>query len=92
MEEQRYLLVSVCDREFLTEQFTSLREAQDAMHQEMIEWGRVPREEFDGCETTEDSKETSDYGFGKWSAWANDGVNHANLDWLIVQIRGSLMR
>lgn len=76
-----YMLISVCDREILTEQFSTLQEAQETMHREMIEQGRVPEEIFDHGEY-----EDTECGFGDWCAWANDGVNHADFDWLIVSL------
>lgn len=79
--KKNYMLISVCDREILTEQFDTLQEAHETMHREMVELGRVPEHIFDNVEY-----EDSDYGFGKWSAYANDGVNHADYDWLIVSL------
>lgn len=78
---KKYMLISVCDREILTEQFDTKEEAQEAMHREMIEQGKVPEDIFD----TEEC-EDFDYGFGEDSAWANDGINHADFDWLIVAL------
>lgn len=82
--DKRYMLISVCDREILTEQFNSLKEAQSAMHKEMIEQGKVPDDIFE-----ESEYDDGDCGFSKYSGYANDGVNHADFDWSIVEIGGS---
>lgn len=78
---KRFMLISVCDREILTELFDTVEEAREAMHREMVEQGKVPDDIFNNTEY-----EDSDYGFGEWSAYANDGVNHADFDWLIVNL------
>ena len=78
---KKYMLISVCDREILTEQFDTKEEAQETMHREMIEQGNVPEDIFDNEEY-----EDSDCGFGEYSAWANEGINHADFDWLIVAL------
>lgn len=77
----KYMLISVCDREIFTEQFDTIEKAQETMHKEMIEQGKVPKDIF-----LEEECEESDYGFDSYCAWANDGVNHADYDWLIVAL------
>lgn len=77
----KYMLISVCDREILTEKFETLELAQQTMHKEMIERGKVPEGIFKN-----DTYEDGDCGFGKYSAWANDGLNHDDFDWLIVAL------
>lgn len=77
----KYMLISVCDRKILTEKFETLELAQAAMHKEMIEQGKVPEEFFE-----DDSYEDCECGFGAYSAWANDEFNHADFDWLIVTL------
>ena len=71
-----YMLITVCEREIMTEQFPSLECAQKCMHKEMTEFGDVPEDIFDNEE----------YDDGKYSAYVNDGVNHSNYDWSIVSI------
>lgn len=78
---KKYMLISVCDREILTEQFDTKEEAQETMHREMIEQGKVPEDIFDNEEY-----EDGDCGFGEYSAWANDALNHSDFDWLIVAL------
>lgn len=85
-KNQKYMLISVCDREILTEQFKSHEEAHDAMKNEFLDSLR--------CSPDEDLMEAiysgdyddGDMGFGEWSAYSNDGMNHANYDWLIVAL------
>ena len=78
-----YILISVCEREIMTEQFQSLEDAQDCMHKEMIDAGDIPEDIFNHSEYDD-----GDFGFGKYSAYVNDGVNHSNYDWSIVEIGG----
>lgn len=79
---KKYMLISVCNREILTEQFDTKEEAQETMHREMIEQGKVPEDVFSEGEEYDDG----DCGFSEYSAYANDGVNHADFDWLIVAL------
>ncbi|MDO5546884.1 MAG: hypothetical protein Q4F79_00135 [Eubacteriales bacterium] len=78
---KKYMLISVCDREIMTEQFDTKEEAQESMRKEMIEWGKVSEEIF-----SEQEYDDGDCGFGEYSAYVNDGANHADLDWLIVAL------
>lgn len=79
---EKFMLISVADREILTERFTSLKDAQAQMHTEMIQWGRVQEEIFEA----EEYDGGYDYGFSELGGWANDGINHADYDWLIVEL------
>ena len=81
METKKYMLISVCDRAISTEQFDTLQEAQETMHREMVEYGKVPNDIFGAKEYEDD-----ECGFGEWSAYANDGLYHADYDWLIVSL------
>lgn len=78
---KRYILISVCEREILTELFDTIEEAQETMHREMVEWGKVLPDVF--VETEYDSP---DFGFGEYGAFVNNGCNHNNYDWLIVDL------
>lgn len=80
---KKFMLISVCDRKILTEQFDTKKEAQETMHREMVEQGRVPEYIFN---IDNEEYEDCDYGFGEYCAWANDGINHADFDWLIVAL------
>lgn len=77
----KYILISVHDREILTEIFNTQKEAQEAMHKEMVEWGKVPEGIFQ-----EEEYDDGDCGFCSYQAYANDGNNHTDYDWLIVEI------
>lgn len=76
-----YMLITVCEREIMTEQFHSLERAQKCMHKEMIEFGDVSEDIFDNEEY-----DNGDFGFGKYSAYVNDGLNYSNYDWSIVSL------
>ena len=77
--EKKYMLISVCERDIMTERFDTLEEAQRAMRGEMVEWGEVSKDIF-----TDDHYDDGDCGFSKMNAYVTDGANHNNLDWLIV--------
>lgn len=74
----RFILISVCDREIMTEIFDSYEEAVVQRNKEMVEWARVPEEAF-----SDEEYEESDFGYGKYQAWANDRCDY---DWLIVEV------
>ena len=76
----RFILVSVCDREIMTEVFDSLEAATEQRNREMVEWGRVPEETF---EQFEEYEEDGEYGYGKYQAYCND---RCDFDWLIARI------
>lgn len=79
--EKRYMLISVGDREILTEIFPTKLEAQEQMHREMIQYGNVPEDFFNSAEENELPCE---YAYGPDCAYSNGG--HQELDWLIVEI------
>lgn len=82
MDNYRFILITVEDREIFTERFASLKDAQAQMRTEMIQWGEVPEEIFEA----DKYDEGYDYGFSELGGWANDGINHNNYDWLIVEL------
>ena len=77
--EKKYMLISVCERDIMTERFDTLEEAQRAMKNEMVERGEVSKDIF-----TNNHYDDGDCGFSEMNAYVNDGANHNNLDWLIV--------
>ena len=79
---KKYMLISVCDREILVEQFDTYEEAFEQMKKEMIDFGQVDEEIF-----KETTYEDYDCGFGPYCGYANDGNNHGDYDWLIVNIK-----
>ncbi len=76
------MLISVCGREILTELFPTIQDAQRTMHQEMEEWGGVDSSVFTATEL-----DGGDFGFGPYGGYLNDGANHDDYDWLIVQVQ-----
>lgn len=76
----KFILISVCDREILTEVFDSHNEALTQRNKEMIEWAHVPEEVF---RKYNEKYEESDFGFDEYQAWAND---RCDFDWLIVEV------
>lgn len=86
--EDKFMLISVCDREILTERFQTMEDAQCKMHEEMVQWGKVPEEIFTyGYEGVGVMCDVAySYGFHKFGGYANDGMNHADYDWLIVEL------
>ena len=79
---KEYMLISVCDREILVEQFNTHEEAFEQMKKEMIDFGQVDEEIF-----KEATYEDYDCGFGPYCGYANDGNNHGDYDWLIVNLK-----
>ena len=75
----RYMLITVIDREIMTELFDSKEEAVSAMKKEMTEEANVP---IDILNTYDEYEETG-FGYGEESGWAN-GRN--DCDWRIVEI------
>lgn len=75
----RYMLITVIDREIMTELFDSKEEAVSAMKKEMVDEAKVPE---DALKTYDEYEETG-FGFGEESGWAN-GRN--DCDWRIVDI------
>lgn len=78
----KYMLITVAEREIMTEQFDTFNEARARMMKELCECGNI-----DPTDCTEEESEcNSDFGYCKWNAYVNDGVNHGNYDWRIVKI------
>ena len=79
-----YMLISVFEREILTEQFDTLEEAHARMMEEL-------KEDFDKDDWDEVANETlcddyEDFGFGIDWAWSNLD-DDCNCDWKIVEIQ-----
>lgn len=83
--EGQFLLISVCDREIMTERFSTLTAAQTTMHEEMVQQGKVPADIFEGLEPDAEAF-SGEWGFGPLTGYANDGVNHSDFDWLIIEL------
>ena len=84
--DKRFMLISVCDREILTERFHTHSEALSKMHEEMVDWGNISSS---GCDFSQKEYEVDgEFAYGEWGGYANNGTNHQNIDWLIVDLWG----
>ncbi len=79
---KNYMLITVENREIMTEQFYTVEEVREVMHAEMREWGGVPPEVFDAYPEEYDS---GDFGYSEYGGFAN-GKNGERLDWSIVAL------
>lgn len=78
-----YLLITVVEREILVEQFKTYEAARAQMLKELYEFGRI-----DPADCTESETECDEeFGYGQWTAYVNNGVNHNNYDWRIVSLQ-----
>lgn len=78
----KFILISVCDREIMTEVFDSYSDALAQRNKEIIEWANVPEKAFADDEY-EEIGDNDSFGFTKYEAYAND---RCDFDWLIVEI------
>ena len=78
-----FLLISVCSREIFTECFETYNDAHKTMIDEVREAARVDLDEIDFDEAEYDD---GDVGIGEWCAYVNDGINHDDFDWMIVDV------
>ena len=76
--DNRYMLISACERDIITQMFPTLNKAQEKMREEMVEYGRVPQEAFQN-----DEYEGEEYGFDENSGWSNIKQNN---DWIIIDV------
>ncbi len=89
MAKKKFVLISVSDRAISTQTFDTLEDAQERMHEEMLESG-VPEEAFvvfDGenefaCEEAFNCNH-EDYEVSEMGGWANGRTDD---DWLIVPV------
>lgn len=83
----KFILISVCNRDILTEQFDTYEAARKQMLTELLEWGRIdvpdeiPAAALLGNEYT---AEDDTFGFWKYGGYAN--TSKSELDWSIVEI------
>lgn len=73
MTNYNFILILVMDREIITFRFQTKEEARNEMRRQFIEAGGDIEENNDYATLTEDL------------AWVNDGSNHINYDWKIVE-------
>lgn len=78
----KYVLISVCNREILTEVFTTHQEAAKMMHNEMRSMGGIEEDVFDGGWGQE--FEGDYFGFDQWGGYVN--LDKYDLDWRIVAL------
>lgn len=77
----KYMLISVIEREILTETFDTLQEAKTAMVIEMVQEAGV-----DDAIFGKDIYDDGYCGFGDDGGYVTDGKNHCNYDWRIVEL------
>jgi len=70
----KYFLITVMDREIITSRFRTRDEARRMMRKQFIEAGGDIEENNDYATLNEDS------------AWVNDGDNHSDFDWRVVEV------
>lgn len=81
MNNNKYMLISVYDREILTEQFETYEEAHAQMMNEFCYYGEISMSD---C-TEEESECDDEFGYSRWNAYVTDGKGY-NYDWLIVAL------
>lgn len=74
----KFLLVSVFDREILLSLYNTIVEARNQMQTEMILYGDIPKEMFELSSHEEDS-----FGFTEVSGWAN---SRYDCGWKIIPV------
>lgn len=81
---KNFLLITVEEREISTEFFSTFEDAKAEMMKQFAEcFSDEDRSEFD----FEDAEYYGDeYGWNETSACLNDGPNHSNFDWKIIEI------
>lgn len=83
--KKQILLVTVVDREISTELFSSFEKAKEELIKQFLEYVtdanafNIKITSFFGTE----------YGWDETSAYVNDGPNHSDYDWKIVEIPGT---
>lgn len=80
----KYMLITVIEREILTERFETYDDAKSAMLDEF--WVYSDFDDYDFLKEEEYEADDGDYGFSKYGGWLNDGKDHYNYDWLIVAL------
>ena len=79
-----YLLISVCEREIMTEEFGSYTEAKEQRDKEMLEACLGDEEELrEALENETEYESGGSFGFDEWRAYVN---GHDNWDWAIVPV------
>lgn len=74
MSSYKFFLIIVMDREITAFRFRTRDEARNEMRRQFIEAGGDIEENNDYASLNEDS------------AWVNDGDNHSDFDWRVVEV------
>lgn len=80
---KKYMLISVYDREILSEIFHSERSAIAEMKAEMIQEGSVPDSFFTEAHSKEEGNQ---YGYSREGGYSNVSKFHSTCDWSIVEL------
>lgn len=80
--DKKYMLITVVNREVMTEQFDSFKKAHDTMLEELSIYGRIDKKFF----TSEEVESPDNWGYCRWNAYVNNGVNHEDYDWSIIEL------
>lgn len=92
MTEKRFMLITVCDREISTEIFPKFDDARKEMKTQFMECFNITHfatmQDADKIDFDKDCYFDDDEcnGWDETSAWYNEGPNHANYDWQIVEV------
>lgn len=79
---KRFMLISVVEREIGYLFFDKLEEAQKQMREEME----------DSCSSLEEWLEDDEAEITDMYGWINEGNNHDNYDWLILDLEKEMWR
>ncbi len=77
---KNYMLITVEDREIMTEQFDTVEAAREVMHEEMKMWCGIPQEIFDAYP---EEYCCDDFAYGAAGGFAQ---GEKELDWSIVAL------
>ena len=82
MPHSKYMLITVINRSISTHLFSTHQDAANAMHAEMVDYGGIEKEIFDGgWGQTYDGE----YFFvGTWGGYVN--LDKYDMDWSIVKV------
>jgi hypothetical protein len=76
--KEKWILISVCDREITVAEFKT----KDAAHEKMIEeLGFAAKGNISDYD-----RDNGDYDFNEDGTWLNDGTNHGDFDWKIYRV------
>lgn len=73
--KEKWILISVCDREITVSDFDSEEAAYDKMIEELGFAAKGNISDYD--------RENGEYNFNEDGAWLNNGNNNADYDWAI---------